>query len=403
MLNQKCSEKKVMRDPIHEYIHIDYQVLWDVMNSREFQRLRRIHQTGTTFMVYHTAEHSRFSHSLGVYEIIRRMIYEVDSLNEYLSESDKIYVMLAGLLHDVGHGPFSHFFESISQPSHELLTARILLENTEIHEILVKYQNDLPERVVQILNHTHSNKILTSLISGQLDADRMDYLLRDAYFTGTSYGHFDLGRILRTLRVKDERLVVKESGMHSIEDYIMARYHMYWQVYYHPTSRSVEAILYGFFNRLKDLIEQDDEILERYPMFRLLTPNQTVDLREHYKLDETACYYGFQLALEDKDSILSDFAKRILERKIFDYQDMRASSQYDQKKAELEARGFDTRYYLYLDRAQKRPYSPYDEQTGLIYVLMPDETIQELSHVSTIVKAIVYGQPKEDIKMFYPL
>jgi uncharacterized protein len=240
------------------------------------------------------------------------------------------------------------------------------------------------------------------LISGQLDADRMDYLLRDAYFTGTSYGYFDLGRILRTLRVKDHRLVVKESGVHSVEDYIMARYHMYWQVYYHPSSRSVEAVLYGFFNRIKDLIAEDDSILQRYPMFALLKSDQMVSLDQHYKLDESACHYGFQLAYEDEDSILSDFAKRILERKIFAYEDMHTSSQYDQKKADLMIKGFDPKYYLYLDRAQKRPYSPYDEETGLIYVLMPDQSIQELSQASSIVKAIVYGQPKEDIKMFYP-
>ena len=402
MLNQRCDELKVMRDPIHEYIHIEYQVLWDVINSREFQRLRRIHQMGTSFLVYHTAEHSRFSHSLGVYEIVRRMVSEVESLAHALSEEEKIQVMLAGLVHDLGHGPFSHFFESIAYPSHEAITARILLEDSDVHHILSVYDSKLPSTLVQILNHTHKNPLLTSLISGQMDADRMDYLLRDAYFTGTSYGHFDLGRILRTLRVMDQRLVVKESGVHSVEDYIMARYHMYWQVYYHPTSRSVEAILTGFFQRFKDLLEKDNTLTQRYPMFRLLDDQEELSLDEHYKLDESACYYGFQCALADEDELLSEFARRILERDIFDFMDIKDEEMIEAKQASLSAQGYDPRYYLYRDRAEKRPYSPYDEKTGLIYIGMPDGRILELSQVSTIVNSIVYGQAKEDIKMFYP-
>ena len=194
---QRCDETKVMRDPIHEYIHVDYQIIWDLINAREFQRLRRIHQMGTSYQVYHTAEHSRFAHSIGVYEIIRRMVTEVKGLNEFLSEVEKIQIMCAGLLHDLGHGPFSHFFETIVRPNHEKLTAMIIQGDSDVHRILIKYSPDLPALIVSILNHSHPNKVLSRLINSQLDADRMDYLLRDAYFTGTRYGTFDLERILR--------------------------------------------------------------------------------------------------------------------------------------------------------------------------------------------------------------
>ena len=401
-MNQRCNETKVMRDPIHEYIHVDYQIIWDLINAREFQRLRRIHQMGTSYQVYHTAEHSRFAHSLGVYEIIRRMVNEVKGLDEFLSEVEKIQIMCAGLLHDLGHGPFSHFFESILSPNHEKLTAMIILGDSDIHRILVHYASDLPEQIVSILNHSHPNKVMSRMISSQLDADRMDYLLRDAYFTGTSYGTFDLERILRTLRIVDDRLVIKESGVHSVEDYIMARYHMYWQVYYHPTSRSIEAILYAFFNRMRDLIVQEPKYLEAYPMFQFLKPDHTITLKEHYQLDESSCFYGFQCASDDTDKILSDLAVRILERKLFDYADFSSSDDYDSMKQRLIEMNYDPTYYLYMDKAEKRPYSPYNEDTNLIYILMPDKTIRELSQVSAIVNAVVYGQAKTEMKLFYP-
>ena len=188
---KKTNELKVMRDPVHGYIHVEYQVIWDCINAKEFQRLRRIHQLGGTYEVYHTAEHSRFAHSLGVYEVTRRMVEEVSGLKE-LSEEDKVTVMCAALLHDLGHGPFSHAFESITPVAHEIYTQRVILEDTEIHKILLQVSEDFPEKVASIINYTHPNELLNQIISGQLDADRMDYLLRDAYFTGTSYGNFDL-------------------------------------------------------------------------------------------------------------------------------------------------------------------------------------------------------------------
>ena len=233
---EKLDEIKVLRDPVHGYIHIEYKVIWDCINSREFQRLRRIRQQGSSFVVYHTAEHSRFGHSLGVYEIVRRMCNEIKDIDDYLSEEDKVVVMLSGLLHDIGHGPFSHTFEAISDIKHEIYSCRILEEDTEVHRALENSRRGLSSTVASVINHTHLNPILAQMVSAQLDADRMDYLLRDAYFTGTKYGEFDLERVLRTLRIKDNTIMVKESGVHSIEDYIMARYHMYWQVYYHPVA-----------------------------------------------------------------------------------------------------------------------------------------------------------------------
>ena len=235
---KKTSEVKVLRDPIHGYIHIDLQVVWDVINTSWFQRLRRIRQLGGASLVYHCAEHTRFAHSLGVYEIVRRMVTEVTDIKDTLSDYEKVCVMLAGLLHDIGHGPFSHTFEGITTTSHEEFSCRIIEEDTDVHKVLEEAMPGLAKDVADVIRHEAKNPLLSQMISSQLDADRMDYLLRDAYFTGTAYGQFDLERILRTIRIQDgNTLVVKESGVYAVENYIMSRYHMYWQVYYHPTAR----------------------------------------------------------------------------------------------------------------------------------------------------------------------
>ena len=399
----KLNEVKVLRDPIHEYIHIEYQVIWDCLNSPEFQRLRRIHQLGATHQVYHAAEHSRFSHSLGVYEIVRRMVNEVEGLKDALSEEEQIEVMLAGMLHDIGHGPFSHSFESVLEFNHEKMGALILLGESTIHNVLVSHHPDLPKHIVDILQHKHSNPILNQVVSGQLDADRMDYLLRDAYFTGTSYGTFDLERVLRTLRLHDDKLVVKESGVHTIEDYIMARYHMYWQVYYHPVSRSFETILVRFFKRLVVLNAVDPGISKRFAMFGPFFHEGYPTLKEHFELDEAACLYAFTLARQESDSILKDLGTRLMDRRLFEYAEVESPQQVEEQRQNVIDAGLDPEYYFALDTAIQRPYSPYQEkENSLIWILNTKNEIKELSQASVLVAAIVRGENKKDEKMYFP-
>lgn len=399
---KKLDEVKVLRDPIHGYIHVEYDVIWKCMNSKEFQRLRRIKQLGASYMVYHTAEHSRFAHSLGVYEIIRRMISENNDIGQTISEKDKVAVMLAGLLHDVGHGPFSHAFESVSDTSHEVFTERIILEDTDIHLILEKAQKGLSNDIAKIINHTHPNGLLTQMVSGQLDADRMDYLLRDAYFTGTKYGEFDLERILRTIRVKDGKMVVKETGIHTIEDYIMARYHMYWQVYYHPTARSYEVILTNLFQRLKDCKKEKSDIFKQLPMFDAFITKRKVSVKDHFQLDENTCLYGFSQLIGCKDKIASDLASRLINRNLFEYEDVVSDKQIEKMKNRLVKHGYDLRYYIATDKVKQRPYQPYKgDELSAIWILMNDGKTLELSEASNIVHSLVHGENKKEEKMFY--
>ena len=401
---KKLSETKVLKDPVHSYIHINYEVIWNCLDSKEFQRLRRIRQLGGDFQVYPTAEHSRFSHSLGVYEIVRRMVTEIKSLSVELSEYDKICVMLAGLLHDVGHGPFSHAFEHVTKHSHEDYTAKIILGKTELNQVLTEISPRLPEDIVSIIEHNHPNDILNQIISGQLDADRMDYLLRDSYFSATSYGQFDLERILRTMRVRkiDENkkaLVVKYTGIHSVEDYIMARYQMYWQVYYHPVARSYEAVFIQLFNRLKDIFKDNKEYFSDMKVLIPFLEKNVISVEEYFKLDENSLLYCCSLIQDKDDEIAADLARRLQNRRLFEYVDY-SEENLAQIKNMLKEQNLDEKYYLRVENVEASVYSPYKGRKILIEQL--DGKIVALEKASTIVESITKGETKREGTIFYP-
>ena len=401
---KRLDETKVLKDPVHSYIHIHYEVIWNCLDSKEFQRLRRIRQLEGDFQVYPTAEHSRFSHSLGVYEIVRRMVTEVKTLCAELTEYEKVCVMLAGLLHDVGHGPFSHAFEHVTNHSHEEYTAKIILGNTELNSILRAVSKKMPEDIVSIIQHTHENDILNQIVSGQLDADRMDYLLRDSYFTATSYGQFDLERILRTMRVRKTSegrkvIVVKHTGIHSVEDYIMARYQMYWQVYYHPVARSYEAVFIQLFNRLKDIFKDNKDYFEDMKVLIPFLEKAEVSEEEYFRLDENSLLYCCALIQDKEDVIAADLAKRLQNRKLFEYVDYNEEN-LAQIQNMLRENGYDEQYYLRIENIEASVYSPYKGRKILIEKL--DGQIVALEKASTIVESITKGQTKKEGTIFFP-
>ena len=402
-IHKQLTELKVLRDPVHEYIRIEDEVIWNLIDTKEFQRLRRIHQLGGTYQVYHGAEHSRFSHSLGVYEIARRMINEVKGLRESISELECIALKCAALLHDVGHGPFSHAFESVTNVNHEVMSIEIILGDTQINQVLKKVDAQLPSMVASIINHQHEKKLLTQLVSAQMDADRMDYLLRDSFFTGVSYGHFDLERILRTMRIHKDKVVVKESGINAVEDYIMARYQMYWQVYYHPVSRAFEIMLTATFKAIKDTYHEDPEFIqEMVPFFIPFIDGSVVSVEDHLFLDETNCYYGFKvLSKQTKHPTLADLSRRLIDRDLFKYIDFDQETS-DKLQALLIEKGYDPKYYLGSDSMTQRPYIPYrlNNEDNLISILLRDESVAEITKVSPIVEAMADAKLKEDNKIF---
>lgn len=402
---QQLKEEKVFKDPVHRYIHVRDSLIWDLIGTKEFQRLRRIRQLGTTYLTFHGAEHSRFSHSLGVYEITRRII-EVFSGRPFWEDQERLLCLAAALLHDVGHGPFSHSFEKVFETDHEAYTRAIILGDTEINSVLLQAGPDFPAKVADVIGKTYKSKLVVSLISSQIDADRMDYLLRDAYFTGVSYGNFDLERIWRVMRPREDQVVIKQTGMHAVEDYIMSRYQMYWQVYFHPVTRSAEVILSRILHRAKHLylsgytFNQEPSLL--IPLFK-----GDIPLTDYIKLDEAVFLYAFQMWQGESDPILADLCDRFMNRRLFKYVEFTPSNFeiYSDLRECFRQAGIDPDYYLNVDSSSDLPYDfyrPGEEGERLpIHLLMPDGRLRELSRESDIVEAIS-GKKRTDHKLYYP-
>jgi uncharacterized protein len=403
----KLEEEKVFKDPVHRYIHVRDQLIWELVGTREFQRLRRIRQLGTTYVTFHGAEHTRFNHSLGVYEIMRRIIENFDG-REHWDESERLVCLSAALLHDIGHGPFSHSFEKVFHTDHEEWTRKIILGNTEINKVLRKVSNDFPNKVSNVIAKTYSNKLVVSLISSQIDADRMDYLQRDAYYTGVSYGHFDMERIMRVMRPTEEQAVFKQSGMHAVEDYIMSRYQMYWQVYFHPVTRSAEVILSKILHRAKLLYQQNYQFKQAPTHFFSLF-NEKLSLEDYLKLDEAIIMYYFQIWQDEEDRILSDLCVRFNDRKLFKYVEFNPSKQWNEWPTLIDLfkqAGIDPEYYLVIDSSSDLPYDfyrPGEEGERIpIFLLTPGGDLRELSRESDVVEAIS-GKKRTDHKLYFPL
>jgi uncharacterized protein len=404
----QLSEEKVFKDPVHRYIHVRDKIIWDLIGTKEFQRLRRIKQLGTTYLTFHGAEHSRFNHSLGVYEIIRRIIDDVFVGREHWDHSERLLCLCAALLHDLGHGPFSHSFEKVFHLDHEDFTQAIILDDTEVNKVLRRMGDDFPKKVAEVIAKTYKNKLVVSLISSQIDADRMDYLLRDAYYTGVSYGNFDMERILRVMRPREDQVVIKRSGMHAVEDYIMSRYQMYWQVYFHPVTRSAEVILTKILHRAKKL-HKDGYSFKTKPVHFYSLFQEKVNLEEYLRLDEAVILYYFQEWQNETDPILSDLCRRFVNRNLFKYVEFSPTNEQMKKLLELNGlfkkAGIDPEYYLVVDSSSDLPYDfyrPGEEGERLpIYLLMPNGELRELSRESVIVDAIS-GKRRTDHKLYFP-
>lgn len=406
--DEQLNEEKVFKDPVHRYIHVKDRVIWDLIAAPEFQRLRRIKQLGTTNLTFHGAEHSRFSHSLGVYEIVRRIIYNFKG-RPHWDENERQLCLCAALLHDLGHGPFSHSFEKVFKLDHEYYTQKIILGDTKVNKILQRISPDFPQKVADVIGKTYEDKLVVSLISSQIDADRMDYLQRDSYFTGVSYGHFDMERILRVMRPIEDQVVIKSTGMHAVEDYIMSRYQMYWQVYFHPVTRSAEVILTKILDRAKYLFEAGDFTFKLEPTHFASFFTRSATLEEYLKLDEAVVYYYFQLWQEEDDEILSDLCERFMNRRLFKYIEFDPNQQMDEVRVLerlFQEAGIDPKYYLVVDSSSDLPYDFYrpgeEEERLPIHLLMPNNELRELSRQSDIVDAIS-GKKRTDHKLYFPM
>src|SRR5437764_7558421 len=256
--------EKIIRDPVHDVIAFRLDrpadaLLFRLINAAEFQRLRRIRQLGMASLAYPGADHSRYSHSLGVMQTARRMLGQLRH-SVKIDDGEETVCLAACLLHDLGHGPFSHVFERVSGVSHEGITRRIILDDeSDVYRTLVAHNAALPSLVVELLEGRAARPFFCDVLASQLDADRFDYLLRDNLMTGSRYGSYDLVWLLHALTVHagGGRLAVTWKGVSAVEAYLQSRYHMYRNVYFHKVVRSAEGMVKLALQRAKRLAVQE--------------------------------------------------------------------------------------------------------------------------------------------------
>ncbi|MFA6211190.1 MAG: HD domain-containing protein [Candidatus Obscuribacterales bacterium] len=408
---QRVSNKRTYLDPIHQDIVLDRSIpaerlVVDLIDAVEFQRMRRIHQLGVSYFTFQGAEGSRFTHSVGVMHVASQLSNILSSRCES-AEKERALMLTSALLHDVGHGPFSHVTEKILNYDHEDWSCKIISGDTQIRSILDSYTEEpgLADKIVKVLKKTYKPAYVSHVVSSQLDCDRFDYLLRDSYMTGTAYGLFALQRILRSIEVDEENdrmLVVGEKGQIAVEDYLFARYSMYAQVYYHRKNLAARALLGKLIKRALHVIDKGagsiafiDEATGKWLTGEKLT------VEEYLSLDDIQLGYHIKRWLKDKDPILADLSHRFLNRRIFKASRINTQIPAEIEQIEKQVRqavsslGFDPDYYVAVESTGFVPYDYYrpdsDHPQTNIVVRTDNGEVKELSQLSLAVEALVKG------------
>ncbi|MEO6052313.1 MAG: HD domain-containing protein [Pyrinomonadaceae bacterium] len=357
------------------------------------------------YFAYQSAEHSRFTHSLGAFHLAGRMVAKL-RLGYDIAGEAQTAVRVAALLHDIGHGPFSHVIESILDFHHEQFTIEaVLSDETDVGRLLQKFSPGLADDVASIIRGDFRHRALAQLVSSQLDVDRMDYLLRDSLMTGAKYGIYDLEWIIKSIEINepDDHLYVSAPGIYAVEDYLQARYYMYRQVYFHRTLRSAEAVLRVLLSRALYLFNNGDSVwhADGTPMEKILA-GRKLGLKEHLELDDTDVMFSIKRWQHSEDAVLADLAKRFLNRRLFKAFDL-DMPEADRPGFVEEARrivansGFDPDYYFVEDTSGNASYSFYSKDTSdaknLIFVEdgFARPVIREISAVSSAVRGLQEG------------
>jgi HD superfamily phosphohydrolase len=396
------------RDPLHDIISLDQSVAEDrliveLVDTAEFQRLRRIKQLGLAMFTYQGAEHSRFTHSIGVMHLMTRAL-DMLGARHPVSEEARIIGRAGALLHDTGHGPFSHVIEKVFGFHHEDWTCKIILDaGTEVNRILSSYDRSLPEKIASLYRHDYSPAFISQLVSSQLDCDRMDYLLRDSLMTGVKYGIYDLEWVLRALKIDEGtgRVCVEAKGLYAVEEYLQARFYMFRQVYFHRTLRSAEVVLIATLKRARELIGRDAVGFRmRGSVFERMLMGEEAETSDYLQLDDVDVTFHLKQWARERDTVLADLASRLINRRLFKAVDLEVagdeSATFRLRAEEIvRGAGFDPDYYLITDRAADVPYYGYYSPMGvdpksLIYIETdgPRGEIREISEVSEVVRGM---------------
>ncbi|MCL8210623.1 hypothetical protein LT336_00367 [Spiroplasma sp. JKS002671] len=321
--NESLNQQIFIRDAIHKNININEPVIKALIDSKEFQRLRWISQLGGAQIAFPSATHTRFTHSLGVYHVLTRVLNQISN-NKLISEKEKLIIKIAGLLHDLGHGPFSHSFEGVTnfnndskyQFSHEFYTCAIIGdETTEVNQILKKYHINAND-IINIIKKDHKKcpKYQIQLISSQLDCDRIDYLIRDCYFTGVDYGSIDLDWVISNMIIDQKHgIVFNYKALWAIENYLVTRFHMYFQVYFHKSSIFFDLKLQKLFSQLRKLLQENYQWKINIAIIIPILKQEMISVNEYLKLNDATILKLVQdIIFYETDETLIIWAKAIL-------------------------------------------------------------------------------------------
>lgn len=383
------NKKKIINDPVYGFISIPSDLIFDLVQHPFFQRLRNIKQLGMTHLVYPGALHTRFHHALGAMHLMGLAMETLKNKSHYISPEEEEAVTIAILLHDIGHGPFSHALEHtiVEGVSHEHISSLLINELNDAF-------NGRLEQSLEIFNKNHPKKFLNQLVSGQLDIDRMDYLNRDSFFTGVSEGVISFDRIIKMLDISDDQLVVEEKGIYSIEKFLIARRLMYWQVYLHKTVVAAEQLLAKILERAKDLALRGVELFAT-PNFAHFLYNSVSkeDFRqdpEHLKrfsrLDDFDIFTSIKVWTEHDDFILSTLCRYLIDRNLYKIEINNEPPEAEKINmlAEQAIRKYridedDASYFVFTDTIKNNAYRVGD---GSINILMKDGTLQDIALAS---------------------
>ena len=395
-------KRKIINDPVYGFITIDHPLIFAIIAHPYYQRLRRIHQMALAQLVYPGAVHTRLLHSLGAYHLMTNAVNELRSKGVEISPEEAVAVKAAILLHDIGHGPYSHALEQVLVQGvhHEQLSLQIMQDmNQDMHGAL--------DLAIQIFTNQYAKPFLHQLISGQLDMDRMDYLSRDSFFSGVSEGVIGYDRILKMLVVHNGQLMVEEKGIYSVEKFLVARRQMYWQVYLHKTVLSAEKMLVKILERVRDIYTTSDAQLTTHSALDFFLGkfdgqmNQTA-LEKFCSLDDHDIMHAIKTWSSHPDKILSLLCTRLLNRELYhtriqssEFNDSLITEHESRLMKEYNISASEIKYLCFTGEASNTLYQTIDER---INILFKDGTVKDISMIDN---ALIQQNLSAPIKKFY--
>ena len=398
---------KIFNDPIYGFITIPSTLIFDIIEHPYFQRLRRISQMGLSNMVYPGAHHTRFHHVIGCMYLMHKAVRVLRSKGVAIDEAEEQALYVAILLHDIGHGPFSHALEHFFIPSvtHEDLSLAFM------NELNKEFEGKLTDAVA-IFTNKHPRKFLYQLISSQLDMDRLDYLKRDSFYTGVVEGSINSDRLIAMLNVADDQLVIEHKGIYSIEKFLLSRRFMYWQVYFHKTGLLAEKILLKTLERARELLQNKETLFTSNSLLFFLKGEQKGDgirksvLREFANLDDYDIWSALKQWQNHDDFVLSSLSKMIIQRKLarIELSEKEFTSAYVRQIQDktLQLQGVNAsnlHYFMFAGQVSNRAYN---KEEGSIKVLLKNGTISEWLSVDTQFNTTALTAPTKKYYLAYP-